>query len=346
MSFEQAVVQLEQTNAALQEEVIRFRDAAMGLNAIYPTITEGRQAVSDGKYFSVPGGGAYMRLYRRQGTSAELIAEFPDRAQVQGIVDVFGGRGVSGGLSNLGEPSDLVRLADVGFASRARFGNYYSGSVNKNIDEAQAGDCGLYSSAGRGVYPGTDSFYWVETQSLFTNEALFQKAYVYWNTSNRASIKARTFIRSCSGTLDAEGKRIWGDWGEVFTSRNILGTVLHGDGLPTGSIIETGVNANGEYIKFAGGWMICTMSVVFSYNTTLYQTFSFPAAFSSPPSLSKSHTGLSADIYNRWAYVEIGSSSGVTNNFVLLYRRDFNSSDLVNSTETIRVTAIGRYATG
>lgn len=82
MSLEQAVVQLEQTNAALQEEVVRFRDAAMGLNAIYPTITEGRKAVADGKYFSVPGNGAYMRLYRRQGLSAELIAEYPSRQQL------------------------------------------------------------------------------------------------------------------------------------------------------------------------------------------------------------------------------------------------------------------------
>lgn len=79
MSLEQAVVQLEQTNAALQEEVVRFRDSAMGFFNIYPTITAGRQAVADGAYFSVPGNGAYMRLYRRQGSSASLIAEYPSR---------------------------------------------------------------------------------------------------------------------------------------------------------------------------------------------------------------------------------------------------------------------------
>ena len=86
MSLEQAVVQLEQTNAALQEEVVRFRDSAMGFFNIYPTITAGRQAVSDGAYFSVPGNGAYMRLYRRQGSSASLIAEYPDAASVQQAV--------------------------------------------------------------------------------------------------------------------------------------------------------------------------------------------------------------------------------------------------------------------
>lgn len=88
MSLEQAVVQLEQTNAALQEEVVRFRDSAMGFFNIYPTITAGRQAVSDGAYFSVPGNGAYMRLYRRQGSSASLIAEYPDAVTLhQAVID-------------------------------------------------------------------------------------------------------------------------------------------------------------------------------------------------------------------------------------------------------------------
>ncbi|MDW0357718.1 hypothetical protein Q8G38_00140 [Halomonas venusta] len=87
MSLEQAVVQLEQTNAALQEEVVRFRDAAMGLNNIWPTITEGRQNTADGKYFSVPGNGAYMRLYRRNGSSSSLIADFPDRNAVEQIAN-------------------------------------------------------------------------------------------------------------------------------------------------------------------------------------------------------------------------------------------------------------------
>ena len=99
MSFEQAVVQLEQTNSKLQEEVVRFRDAAMGLNNIYSTITEGRQNTADGKYFIVPGNGAYMRLYRRQGSSAELIAEFPDRNELNSVIDQLGpllGRGVVG----------------------------------------------------------------------------------------------------------------------------------------------------------------------------------------------------------------------------------------------------------
>lgn len=43
----------------------------------------------------------------------------------------------------------------------------------------------------------------------------------------------------------------------IYNSGNILGTVAQSGGIPTGSIIERGANANGEYIKYADGLMIC-----------------------------------------------------------------------------------------
>ena len=38
----------------------------------------------------------------------------------------------------------------------------------------------------------------------------------------------------------------------------ILGTVSQVNGVPTGAVIERGTNANGNYVKFADGTMICT----------------------------------------------------------------------------------------
>ncbi|MCP3177314.1 hypothetical protein MJO47_09405 [Desulfuromonas sp. KJ2020] len=38
---------------------------------------------------------------------------------------------------------------------------------------------------------------------------------------------------------------------------DILGTVSQSGGVPTGAIIERGSNANGEYVKFADGTLIC-----------------------------------------------------------------------------------------
>lgn len=80
MSFESAVTQLEQTNAQLVQEVVRVRDAAMGMNRLFPTVTEGRETVADGQYFTVPGDGDYLRLYRRVGVQAELITDYPTKA--------------------------------------------------------------------------------------------------------------------------------------------------------------------------------------------------------------------------------------------------------------------------
>ncbi|MDO2950547.1 hypothetical protein [Aeromonas simiae] len=42
-----------------------------------------------------------------------------------------------------------------------------------------------------------------------------------------------------------------------FDTNNIIGTVSMLDGIPVGGIVEYGENANGMYIKFAGGLMIC-----------------------------------------------------------------------------------------
>lgn len=39
---------------------------------------------------------------------------------------------------------------------------------------------------------------------------------------------------------------------------DILGTVVQSAGVPTGSIVERGSNADGEYVKFADGTLICT----------------------------------------------------------------------------------------
>ncbi|WP_062359645.1 phage head spike fiber domain-containing protein [Vreelandella aquamarina] len=87
MSAEQDLANANVQIANLISEVTRFRDAAMGLNAVYSTITEGRQNTADGKYFSVPGNGAYMRLYRRNGSQAQLIAEYPSRESMVAAIN-------------------------------------------------------------------------------------------------------------------------------------------------------------------------------------------------------------------------------------------------------------------
>ncbi|POF93163.1 hypothetical protein [Pseudomonas putida] len=74
---------------------------------------------------------------------------------------------------------------------------------------------------------------------------------------------------------------------------DIVGTVSQSGGVPTGAIFERGSNANGEYVKFADGTMVCWMSITVTdqaidtvYAGGVYQgtrTWSFPAFFSGVP---------------------------------------------------------------
>lgn len=51
------------------------------------------------------------------------------------------------------------------------------------------------------------------------------------------------------------------DWVELYTTNNALGTVSQSSGVPKGAIIERGSNANGEYVKYADGTLICTKTL-------------------------------------------------------------------------------------
>lgn len=70
-----------------------------------------------------------------------------------------------------------------------------------------------------------------------------------------------------------------------YHTGNVVGHVNLSDGVPSGAIIERGANANGEYIKFADGTMICCVSNFTIPTTPLSASFSvvciLPAAFAS-----------------------------------------------------------------
>jgi hypothetical protein len=64
--------------------------------------------------------------------------------------------------------------------------------------------------------------------------------------------------------------------------------------VPTGAVIERGSNANGDYVRFADGLQICTVSFTMPDLTnasgSLFMSdsfnWAFPAAFAALPSLS------------------------------------------------------------
>lgn len=101
------------------------------------------------------------------------------------------------------------------------------------------------------------------------------------------SAQGKILGRSSSGAGDAQ---------EI----DILGTVAQSGGVPTGAIFERGSNANGEYIKYADGTLVCTFDTTAGSVTTasgslfVSTTFNwtFPAVFSTLTHLVPSGTSF------------------------------------------------------
>ena len=91
------------------------------------------------------------------------------------------------------------------------------------------------------------------------------------------------FLFSTNGSVVINGS-------EVYRRANVVGSVSHSGGTPTGAIVETGTNANGRYVRWADGTQICWFSGAsgsgggIAYGTGgLYihspPAWTFPAAF-------------------------------------------------------------------
>jgi len=68
----------------------------------------------------------------------------------------------------------------------------------------------------------------------------------------------------------------------------IMGPVSQAGGAPTGAIMESGSNANGEYVRLADGTQLCFARPVLDLSVTASQDFTYPAAFAGRPICSAS----------------------------------------------------------
>lgn len=245
MSAEQDLANANVQIANLIGEVTRFRDAAMGINNLWPTITEGRNNTADGKYFSVPGGGAYMRLYRRNGSSQTLIAEFPDRAQVQALVDTLGGRGVVGGSG------DLMAVGAGGL-----LGELNSGGDLTLIDQTSLARFGIVAS-GKPRQGEADTAGSIWTQRWSSTQAL-QLAHTFFPGNYRNQMHIR-------GINPQEGTET-DPWVRLYSENNILGEVSQSNGVPTGAIFKRDSNSDGSYVLSADGRVEITKSFSLPFN--------------------------------------------------------------------------------
>ena len=134
------------------------------------------------------------------------------------------------------------------------------------------------------------------------------------------NLASRQFIRSYDGNL-------WGAWKEKTTS-------------------ERGSNANGEFVRFSDGTMICTISRVegpLAADVPTYQReWNFPAEFSTPPALSGSYNSTNSN-FSGQVLVLARTGNANSTQFVSIENRRLDADFPSGATIGVRYIATGRW---
>jgi hypothetical protein len=135
-----------------------------------------------------------------------------------------------------------------------------------------------------------------------------------------------------------------GGTGATSTGAGAVGAVAQAAGIPTGAIIESGSNANGNYIKYADGTMICTRVVSGTYNVNnafgsmWYANIAsqaFAATFIAAPICTiASVYGVGAVMWGAGVLATTTGSGGLT---------IVSASSFASAALTISLVAIGRW---
>ena len=119
---------------------------------------------------------------------------------------------------------------------------------------------------------------------------------------------------------------------------NILAPVSQSGGTPTGGVIEHGSTADGDYVRFADGTQICTVSGL-TTSTSADTTWTYPAAFAYPAHPHRPVvTGMAASTAGAPALLVIG---GVDDGSDI----KINTVDLSGArvSKTVHLLAVGRW---
>jgi len=164
-------------------------------------------------------------------------------------------------------------------------------------------------------------------------------------TYDTLATEVRTESEALTATTGTFSGDITSNGETVYHRGNILGTVSQSGGDPTGAVIERGSNANGDYVKFADGTLICNVFIeeenISPVITTKDINWTFPVEF------FNEEFGLSANFWcidEGTAFLEgvlIGQSQPSFANQARLRGADFNARSF--DRYKFRGIAIGRW---
>jgi len=167
------------------------------------------------------------------------------------------------------------------------------------------------------------------------------------DTVNR-SVKAKTIelggniIASHSGVEGAGTVTLQNatlDSGVTFPAlgNSAVGTVSESSGTPTGDIIERGSNANGEYVKYADGTMICMVITSLTASSNGRYDTPLPANFSNATSATRWAFGSEDQGSSFTRFYNVGSVSTGSTSEISAYL------GVSSISYAIRYTVIGRW---
>ena len=190
---------------------------------------------------------------------------------------------------------------------------------------------GVFSASGANGPPGSQFFH---VQVMNRAGYLAQIAYPYGNNSDTAG------GRSIWMRLYNLGTTTWTAWRAVGAPQ--LGTVFMTSGIPSGANFEYGSNANGSYLKYADGTMVCwhetaafaatTTAAGSGFQSSSGTTWTFPAAFSAAPVVTAS--GEFSSVSRSWITLSSVSATVAT-----MFSHGFVSGGIASA----HVIAIGRW---
>lgn len=195
------------------------------------------------------------------------------------------GHSVSLGGSQAIAVGDLSSIADgtiasnVSGSSAAPAANSISSVLDKLLGTTQGSVIYRGASSWEALAPGSSGQF-LKTLGAAANPA--------WDT-----IPGGGDLLASNNLSDVASANTSADNIGAYRKGTILGAVSQSGGVPTGAIIEQGSNANGNYVKYADGTMICwgtiaspTISAWSGSGSLFYSqlsSFSFPATFASTP---------------------------------------------------------------
>lgn len=199
-----------QVNAILEQARHDTNGLAQALvdEHIAPILAQARQLLSD-----------IQSLKQTAREYVDTLAAYPAEHLLGQLRDVDGpGSGLdadtvdgkhSGDFATAQQGALAEGAAQKAYVNRerlSRYGSYHSGSSNADIDAAEPGDFGLYSTGGLGTYPSGHAFWLISTQRQYSNDAAYQFATAY------------DPIIPCIAYRNRDRNKNWGPWVKVFHS--------------------------------------------------------------------------------------------------------------------------------